>query len=219
MDISQAFLAYQAGDRDLAAQLCEQIINTLPNSDAYHILGVIQNDQGMWESAVMNLTNASLLDTDNYEIWFNMSLSYRSLGDWDNVLRATYECLSRKNDMTNAWICRAEAFAKLQKWTEVSECWSCLEQFRPVNPESLDIIGVCVLEAQQWKLADRIWNDIVGWFPQNATAWINRSVLHYNQGRYRECVSGPDAEPSIGLAKHGQCLSGHAGISHGAGLL
>jgi hypothetical protein len=188
MDISQAFDAYKAGDKTLAAELCQQIIDTQPNSDAYHILGVIQNDQHDWPAAARSLQAASQLNPENHEIWFNLALSYRAQKNWSSVVDATFECLTRENSMLKAWICRTEAFCHLGAWQQAELCWDCISQLNPQDPESLDIIGVKVLEAQQWTLAEKIWNDIIAWFPSHAASYINRSVLYYNTGRFNQCI-------------------------------
>lgn len=212
MSITQAFEIYKSGDNHLAAELCQQIIDAAPNSDAYHILGVIENDRGDWDQAVKNLTAATQLDPDNSEIWYNLSLAWRAKQDWLQVLESTFQCLTRKSDLLTAWICRAEAFCKLETWDQVELCWQCIREIGPNQPDSLDIIGVGVLESHQYVLAETIWNDIIAWFPQHAAGYVNRSVLYYNQSRYYECIADCHAaqkiDPSLAWQNMGSAYQG-----------
>ena len=126
---------FQQGNSSQAATICHQIIQTLPEqSDAWHLLGVIELQQGNIEVAITSLQRALKARSNNPEYLGNLAFAYHEKGELDAALRHYAKALRIAPDYVNALYNQHALLLKTYRSAAIEN----LKHLLRVNPSDKD---------------------------------------------------------------------------------
>ena len=87
--LNVAIQQYQAGQRDAAADICQQILTKAPKqAETLHLLGVIEHDAGRDEQARRHIERAIAADGQNASFHLSLGIVHKALGALDQAIRS-----------------------------------------------------------------------------------------------------------------------------------
>lgn len=119
--------ARQAGDREQASALLEQLVGADPNfAPGWNLLGIVALESGRHEEAARAMNRALEIDPAPPFGWLNLARVHRARGEREQQLSCLNEALSRDAYLLPAILDKGDALAALNRADEAAELYRLL---------------------------------------------------------------------------------------------
>lgn len=153
--INEAISFHQQGKLELASTLYAQIISKEPrNSEALHLLGVIDYQNGKLQSAVNNIRKAIEINPNIASYYSNLGNALRDLKHLDLAVETYDKAISLKRDFAEAYSNRGIALKELKQFEAAIECFNKAIYYKPRYAVAYYNRGNAFLKLKQYKQAD-----------------------------------------------------------------
>ncbi len=181
--LPEALAKFRAGDFSGAKALLDGALARNPeNSDAHHLMALVERAHGNADSALVRFDFALALNPKSAPAHLNRASLLLEMGRAEAALRSYEFAIALKPENPLAWSGRAAAFDALDR---PEEAFASYEQAQALNPDDLSIANdraVALTTLRRYDEAIAIFDAVLKRAPEFDKARKNRAAARYNKG-------------------------------------
>lgn len=184
-----AFTHYQAGNLPEATMICRQMMETFPRlSDAWHLMGVIDNQSGNYKSAVKHLKRAVKLKNDVAFFHANLGLALQNAGDLLDAAAAYRRAITLDPNLAEAHMNFGNVLKDQGRFDEAIDKFKRALEINPADPHVYYNMGIALQKRGDVEAAIESYRQAIALNPYLAPVYTNLGTLLKDIGHYPEAV-------------------------------
>jgi predicted O-linked N-acetylglucosamine transferase (SPINDLY family) len=189
----QARQRHGAGDLSGAESLYRQLAQAAPGGfGAFHMLGLLQAQQGRHAEALANCERAIALKPDFAEAQYNRGMLLWRMRRFPDALGAFDRVLALTPQHAGALFNRGVVLGELNRFEEAVETYDKVLAAQPDFAPALGNRGIALWKLKLADAALASYDRALALEPGNAGTWYNRGLLLAEQGRLEDALESYD---------------------------
>lgn len=180
---------YQEGNKELAALICEKIIEAEPrHSPSLNLLGLILLDNKKYDEAAALFEKAANASPEAPEYYNNLGSLYQELSQFnlaEKYFRQSSQINNRQPDILSNL---ASALQAQQKFDEAAHYYGDALRYSKSNPRLLLNLGSCLEKLGNLDEAAFCYREILAIDPQHVAALNNLGNFHEKLGEFDSAI-------------------------------
>jgi protein O-GlcNAc transferase len=131
-ELQAALIAFSTGEQQKAQNICLEILEEFPNcASAWHLIGVVAQQQGKHHVAAESLEKTILLDPLDTDAYYNLAATYLAIEKIEAALQAYQKAIELRPDFTAAHYNLGNLYAQRQQLSKAECCYRKAVDLQP----------------------------------------------------------------------------------------
>ncbi|HNY50474.1 MAG TPA: tetratricopeptide repeat protein [Smithella sp.] len=151
--------------------------------------------------AIEYLNNASKLQPENAEIYYNRGVAYDNLGQYQPAIKDYSQAIRLKPDYAEAFYNRGTIYNELAQYEQAISDFNQAIDLQPTDAEAYHNRGFAYDKLSQFEQAIENYNQAIRLKPDYASAYHNRGIVYFSRGNNNPGCSDAQRACSLGHCK------------------
>ena len=188
--LSMSDLSIIRGDKVKAIIFLQKLTNKAEVKDViWWKLGKLLGAEGNWFEAKKAFLLALRINRRNPQYLYCLGKAEEIIGDSEDALRIYEKVLAHKSDCELTLFAKGNLLMKKGSFGDAVLCFYKLIPFQEKNPELHNNIGLCLMQLNNYELAERFFQKAVILKPKDTVYAYNYGLVMLKRGYYEKAIA------------------------------